>query len=296
MDRRRLECFVALSEELHFHRAAQRCHISQPGLSQQLRQLEKQLDVQLMYRSKRQVSLTHAGELFLHQARAILHMMGHAAEITRQADRGLIGNLQLGSTASGLFILLPEILARFRETLPDVHIEVTAMSTAKQEKAIRAGQIHVGLLHPPLDDRSLTTIPLAALPFDVALSTSNPLCAAPRLTMRTLAEENFIMFPREVGPQVYDQIIALCQHEGFSPRNIIEASPAQSIVAMAACNLGIGFIASRVQHYQRPLVTYRKLHGPAPRLTLGLAHSGGRVLPIVEQFIRTAQSVAKGAE
>lgn len=293
MDRRRLECFVALCEELHFHRAAERCHISQPGLSQQLRQLEQQLGVQLMYRSKRQVSLTYAGEIFLHEARSILQRMGHAQKITRQADSGLIGNLQIGATASALFILLPEILGRLRELLPDIHVDVSPMTTAMQEEAIRTGRIHAGIMHPPLDDKSLVSIPLAELPFDVALSTSNPLCELPRLTIRSLADQNFIMFPREVGPKLYDQIIALCHNEGFSPRNIIEASPAQTIVAMAACNLGIGFIASEIQHYQRPLVTYRKLHGPAPRLTLGLAHSGGRILPVVEQFIRVAQAVTR---
>lgn len=292
MDRRRLECFVAVAEELHFNRAALRCHISQPGLSQQLRQLEKQLGVQLLYRSKRQVSLTHAGEVFLREARSILYMMHHATEVTRQTDQGLIGSLRIGTTPSALFIAMPEILAEFRRALPHVYLEVSSMTTAEQESALRAGLIHVGVLHPPLDDPSLVSIPLGELPFDVVLSTDNLLCRRPHLTMGDLAEEHFIMFPRAVGPRLYDHIIGLCQDAGFSPRKILEASPAQSIVAMAACNLGIGFVASRVQHYRRPQVEYRTLRGPAPRLTLGIAHAGEPVVPAVRQFIAAAHSVA----
>ena len=222
--------------------------------------------------------------------------MQHAAEITRQADQGMIGTLHLGATASALFIIMPEILEKFRAQLADVNVQVTPMTTTQQEKALREGGIHAGILHPPLDDKSLLLAPLTTLPFDVALSTSNPLCDHPNLTMSSLANENFIMFPREVGPQIYDQIISLCQAEGFSPRTIFEASPAQTIVAMAACNLGIGFIASRVQRYHRPYVTYRKLHGPAPRLTLGIAYTRHRMQTTVEQFIRIAQSVAQGME
>lgn len=296
MDRRALECFITLAEELHFHRAAQRCHISQPGLSQQLRRLEEQLQVQLVLRNNRQVSLTRAGTVFLAEARKIVRAMDGAVEIARETEQGVVGHLRIGATASALFILLPEIVARFNQVLPDVHVYVDHLTTAEQETALRNNDIHVGVCHPPLTDGSLACELLAELQFDVVLSERNPLAARAWLSMKDLVDQTFILFPRDVGPRLYDQIIALCHDDGFSPRQIVEAVPAQSIVAMAACNIGIGFVASKVQHYDRPPAVFRPLRGPAPRLTLGGAHAGGRVSPMVRQFLDIAVEVGARVE
>ncbi|MFC7400456.1 LysR family transcriptional regulator [Chelatococcus sp. GCM10030263] len=291
MDRRRLTCFVALAEELHFHRAAARSHISQPGLSQQLRELEDQLQVQLVYRTKRRVSLTRAGEVFLAEARKILRTMDEAVHLARQMDSGAIGQLVVGATAPALFIVLPEIVKRFSEILPRVEIVAHDMTTAEQEAALRRGDIHVGILHPPLDDPSLACREIANTPFDIVLSERNPLARLPHLTMGDLKDERFVIFPRQIGPRLYDHIIALCHDAGFSPKEIVEASPAQSIVAMAACNIGIGFVASRLQHYARPLATYRRLEGPAPQLTLGAAYVRDNPSPALQKFLDVATEV-----
>lgn len=296
MDKRALECFIALAEELHFHRAARRCHISQPGLSQQLRRLEDLLQVQLVLRSNRQVSLTRAGTVFLAEARKILKTMDGAVEMARETEKGIVGHLRIGATASALFILLPEITARFSEALPDVHLYIDHLTTSEQEAALRNNEIHVGVCHPPLTDPALECELLAELQFDVVLSDRNPLAGRPWLTMKDLVNQTFILFPRDVGPRLYDQIIALCHDEGYSPRQIVEAVPAQSIVAMAACDVGIGFVASKVQHYDRPPAVYRKLRGPAPRLTLGGAHAGGRISPLVRQFLDIAVEVGAAVE
>lgn len=296
MDKRALECFVALAEELHFRRASQRCHISQPGLSQQIRRLEDQLQVQLVHRSKRHVSLTRAGAVFLAEARKVLFTMGRAVDLTRETDRGVVGHLRVGATASALFILLPDIAARFRAALPHAQLTVAHLTTAEQEAALKDGDIQVGICHPPLSDPALACITLAELPFDVVMSSDNPLSRKRILTLKDLAEETFILFPRDVGPRLYDQIISLCHQQGFSPRQIIDASPAQSIVAMAACNLGVGFIASKVQHYDRPLAVFRKLSGPGPFLTLGAASLGEPQPPMVGQFLDLATAAAAALE
>ncbi|MCF8482916.1 MAG: LysR family transcriptional regulator [Rhodospirillum sp.] len=294
MDKRSLECFVALAEELHFHRAAQRCHISQPGLSQQLQRLEEQLGAQLLFRSKRQVALTRAGAVFLQEARKILRSMGTAVDLTRETDQGVVGHLRVGATPSALFILMPEIVARFRPLLPQVHLHVDAMTTAEQQVALRDQEIQVGICHPPLTDTSLSCEPLSEMPFDVVMGANNPLTRRPRLALEDLAGETFILFPREVGPRLYDHIISMCHQRGFSPRRIIESAPAQTIVAMAACDMGIGFVASRAQHYDRALAVFRSLSGAAPHLTLGAAHMGGATPPMVRQFLDLA--IAVGAE
>jgi DNA-binding transcriptional LysR family regulator len=293
MDRRRLECFIALAEELHFQRAAQRCHISQPGLSQQLYKLEKYLQVQLVYRTKRHVALTSAGDVFLTEARKIVRSMDDALELARHTESGRIGRLTIGATAPALFVLLPEVMQRFASVLPDVQVVVQEMTTAAQEEALRRGDIHAGLVHPPLDDESLSCVEVARIPFDVVLSERNPLSERETLKLADLARETFVLFPRRIGPKLYDRVFALCQEAGFSPATVVEASPAQSIIAMAACNIGVGFIASHLQHFERPLAVYRKLTGLAPDLPLAVAHTGNLESPALRHFMDMTVTVGR---
>jgi DNA-binding transcriptional LysR family regulator len=288
MDRRRLLSFIALAEELHFERAAARSHITQPAMSQQLMYLEEQVGVRLVYRNKRRVSLTRAGEVFLGEARRIVAQMDGAARLARQIDKGAVGQLIVGVTSPALYIAFPEIVAHFRAALPNVSIVTRDMMTAEQEEALRAGEIQVGIVHPPLVDDSLVSEEVARTVFDVVLCEHNPLAAKPELSLQDLAHQRFIIFPRLIAPRLYDGIMSLCNEAGFSPEVVVEAFPAQSIVALAACDFGVGFIASRVQHFNRPLVTYRKLSGPAPILTIGAAYRRDEVSPLVQAFVQAA--------
>lgn len=295
MDRRRLASFLILAEELHFSRAAARCHISQSGLSQQLAQLEAELQIRLVDRTRRHVALTRAGEVYAAEARKVVRSMDEAASLARRAGSGMAGPLVVAATSPALFMLLPEIVTALADAAPDVEVAVRPMTTAEQETALRRGEIDVGIVHPPLDDPDLACRTIATLPFDVVLSDRNPLARAPTLRLRDLARERFILFPRQVGPQLHDQILALCLQEGFSPREIQEATPAQSIVGLAACNLGVGFIASRLQHYDRPGVVYRRLEGPAPAFTLGVAHRPDHGPASLRTFVELAVRVGAAA-
>ena len=296
MDKRSLECFVVLAEELHFNRAAERCHISQPGMSQQLRRLEDQLEVQLLVRSNRQVLLTRAGQIFLDEARKLLKRMEEVKYLTQEMDQGVVGHLRVGATASALFILMPDIIDRFRLEFPHVHLEVKHLTTSEQEKLLNNNDIHVGICHPPLTDRSLNCELLAELPFDVVMSEHNPLANKSRLSFKDLANETFLIFPREIGPRLYDNIISLCHQQGFSPRRIVEVAPAQTIIAMAACDMGVGFTASKVQCHKREFATFRKLSGPQPYLTLGAAFSGPQCPSVMRRFIDIAKEVGAKVE
>jgi DNA-binding transcriptional LysR family regulator len=293
MDRRRLECFLALAEELHFHRAAVRCHMTQPALSQQLRALEDQLQVQLVYRNKRRVSLTRSGEVFLGEVRKILRDMDLAIALARRTDKGEIGQLRIGVTAPALYIVFPEIVRAFSDRLPDVGIIVHEMTTAQIEQALRAHTIQLGLVHPPLEDASLACKVIANTAFNIVLSDRNPLAKRRKLSLKDLANEQFIIFPRVIGPQLYDHIISLCQAEGFSPKVILETTPAQSIIAMAAADFGIGFIASEYQRLARPGVVFRKLDGVTPYLSLGVAHQPDDTSPAVKMFLSVAERIGK---
>jgi len=162
--------------------------------------------------------------------------------------------------------------------------------------ALRRGEIQVGICHPPLDDIELHCRLLATLPFEVVMHEHHVLTRNARLYLTDLSGETFVMFPRQVGSQLYDSIIALCNQEGFSPHRIVEAAPVQSIIAMAACTAGIGFVASQAQHLPRAGVVYRKITGPAPHFTLGVAHVGPQPGQLVSDFVDVAVEIAATVE
>jgi DNA-binding transcriptional LysR family regulator len=296
MDSRRLRCFVALAEELHFRRAAERCHVTQSALSQQLKTLEEDLQVSLVYRTKRHVSLTQAGEVFLLEARKTLAQADQAVHLAQRTARGEIGQLFVGATAPAMFIVMPEIVRLFRSRLPEVGLIVREMTTTEQESALRSGQIEAGVIHPPLDDGTLLCAAVAEIPFKLVLSDQNPLARQKVLRICDLAEQHFITFPRRIGPRLYDAIIGLCQTAGFSPQIIVEASPAQSIIALAAAGFGVGWIASETQQFPRVGAVYRRLTGNAPLLPLAVAYRPGPLSPVLATFLAVAVEVGRVAK
>ncbi len=293
MDRRRLRGFIALAEELHFGRAAARSNITQPALSQQLQQLEEELQIELVRRTKRRVALTRAGEAFLIECRKIVASMDHAVRLAREVERGLSGQIVVGATAPALYIALPAMIERYKELMPGIQVLVRECTTTFQESAVRSCEIDVSICHPPLEDATLACIEIARMPFDVVMSGANPLATKERLYLRDLAGESFIVFARTIAPNMYDNVIAMCRGAGFSPKVILEASPAQSIVGMAACGIGIGLIASQMQHFPHPMAVFRSLSGTAPILTLGAAHRGGTPSIAVQRFVEVAVEVGR---
>lgn len=287
-----MECFVALAEELHFHRAADRCHISQPAMSQQISKLEQELGAQLAIRTKRSVSLTRAGEVFLIEARKNLAQLERSVVLTQRTSRGEFGHLTVGVTQPALYVAFPEIAREFSAQMPNVGLVVEEMTTSEQERALRDGIIDVGVLHPPLDDRTLAHEVIAEPSFSVVLPENHWLAKEPSIDLSDLAGEDFILFPRDIGPQLYDSIIAMCQSAGFSPRVVKEAHPAQSIIAFSAAGVGVGFIAAKVQRLDRPGAVYVPLGGKHPQLSVGIAmlpqNRGGS---LIEAFIAAARSV-----
>jgi DNA-binding transcriptional LysR family regulator len=288
-----LECFVALAEELHFGRAAERCHISQSAMSQQIRRLEHLLDVRLAHRNKRVVSLTRAGEAFLVEARKTLQQMDSAAAIALRTDRGEVGRLRLGVTAPALFVIYPEVAKLFAAALPNVGVEVRELTTAEQERALRLGDLDAGLVHPPLDDAALAVDLIGTAPFHVALPDGHRLTARATLTMADLEGEPVVIFPRQIAPQLYDTVLALCRDEGFSLTIAMEAFPAQSIIALVAAGVGIGFIASATQRLDRAGVVYRPIDGPRPELAIGVAYHADETAPAVRTLISVARRAGR---
>jgi DNA-binding transcriptional LysR family regulator len=296
MELRHLRYFAAVAEELHFGRAAAKLRLSQPSLSRQVRDLERELGVPLFSRRRRNVALTSAGEAFLQGARLTLARAEAAADDARRAHMGEVGRLSLGFVQSATFGALPRLLGAFREECPGVALEVRAMTTVEQVAALRNRRIGVGLLRPPIDDRGLILRTISRDPLMVALPEGHPLAARERVPLGALAGEPLILYPRSDGPGVRDAIVGLCQRAGFSPRIAQEAGEAQTIAALVEAGLGAALVIAPVPAPQGPAVAYRPLEDELPSWEMALAWRCDDPSAVLRRFLEVGREACPPVE
>lgn len=236
MELRHLRYFVTVAEELHFGRAADRLQMAQPPLSQQIRQLEQELGVQLLYRTKRTVQLTESGRVFLQQARQILAQSEQAIEMAQRASRGEVGRLAIGFVGSATYSILPLALRTFRRRFPDVHLLLREMTTTEQIEALHDNQIQLGFVRSPLNDAELSVETILQESFVAVLPKDHVLASQDQVLLPSLANEPFVFFPRHLGTGFYDQIVDMCQQAGFTPHVAQEAIQMQTIVSLVPQN------------------------------------------------------------
>ncbi len=288
MELRQLRYFVAVAEELHFRRAAERLHISQPPLSQQIRSLEDELGFALLVRTRRRVQLTAAGEAFLRDARAILSELDGAVATARRIDAGQTGRLRVGFVGSALLSIVPGTVERFRSSRPGVAIELRERSTFDQLRAVSAGVIDVGLVRPPIEDEAglraesvLRERTIAALPAGHALASSS------RVSMRRLAAEPLVLFPRAQAPGFHDLLIDALAGAGAGPRVIQYAPEMLTIIGLVAAGTGVSLVPASVSRLALDGVAYRPVTG-APRSELVAITRAGDDSALVRAFVAEA--------
>jgi DNA-binding transcriptional LysR family regulator len=292
MELRHLRYFIAVAEELHFSKAAERLHIAQPPLSQQIQQLEAELGVELFQRkTKRQVQLTEAGQAFLQEAYQLFAQLSKAIDLTQRIGRGEKGQLRVGFTSLVTYDLLPVILLRFREQFPEVELVLQELTTTQQEQALFNRHIHVGFAHPPLEDNTLNTECIQQERLIVALRESHFLARQENISVRDLLDENFIMFPRHLGPGLYDQILLLCQQGNFNPKVAIEAIQMQTIIGLVSAGIGIAIVPSSLQNLQRAGVVYRVLKEKTPLVETAVVWRQEEMIPVLREFLQIVRSV-----
>lgn len=244
LELRHLRYFIAVAEELHFSRAAERLGISQPPLSQQIHALEEILGARLFIRSNRRVTLTHAGECFLKEAYAILTQIDQAVETVHRAERGEEGELCFGLTRSTMLgKQVPQAIFRFRTQFPAVHLCLEELNSLEQVDALLRGKIQLGIMR----DQSLPTMLQSRLlyadPLVAFLPTKHPLCsmAASRtpLDPAQMAHERFISFADAAGTGIRLQFYQICHEAGFNPKIIQEVQEASTMIGLVAAGLGI---------------------------------------------------------
>jgi DNA-binding transcriptional LysR family regulator len=295
MELRHLRYFLAVADELHFGRAAARLHISQPPLSQQIRQLERELGFDLFARTGRRVRLTDAGRAFRDEARSILARVDEAAAAARRVAEGHSGELAVGFVASATYAVLPRLYRRFRERHPEVALTLAELSTAEQVQALRAGRIQVGLARPPFDAGDLAVEPLAEEPLVVALPSRHPLAAARAVALRSLARERFVLFPRQPRPGWIDVVQGACAEAGFRPAVAQEVLELSTAVTLVAAGIGVCLVPASARALRLSGVAWRPLRAPAPSTRLLALRRADEPRPVVERFLEVAREVVAAA-
>jgi len=292
MELRHLKYFVAVAEELHFGRAAKRLHIAQPPLSQQIMNLEEDLELKLFDRTKRRIQLTDAGAYFLKEARQVLLHVEQAAETARRIDRGEAGRLTIGFVGSVVHTFLPAGLRAFRERFRDVELVLQELNTAEQIQSLHAGRIDVGFLYLAAKDPLLASQLLAEAPLLVALPEKHALAGRKSLHIRDLAHEPFIANTRSSEPVVRDAFISLCHSAGFSPRIAQEAGHVQTVLGLVASGLGVCLLPDFIRNIRRPGVKYIPLSGSPPTVKLGVVWRSDSSSPLVKSLVSMIVSSA----
>jgi DNA-binding transcriptional LysR family regulator len=290
MELRHLRYFTITAEELHFGRAAKRLQMTQPALSKQIHSLESELDVLLFTRTKRTVQLTAAGQVFLEQAQQLLRQADRAVQFARRAARGELGTLRLGFTTTATQTVLPSLVREFRDRYPDVELILQELSTEAQVQALNQHQIDLAFLHPPIDQRGLSLHEIWAEPFVVVLPKQHRLVHQESVHPKELAEEVFILHPRQEGPMLYHQCLELCQQLGFEPAIAQEAVSHTTRICLVAAGQGVTFIPKSVQALVGTEVVCKPLEPCPIQMEFAAAWRYNDQAPVLDAFLAIVQT------
>lgn len=286
VDLRLLRQFVAVAEELHFHRAAARLHMSQPPLTAAIRRLEEEVGSELILRGNRTLGLTASGAVLLSEARLLLQQADRALLATQDAAAGRTGSIRLGYVGSALYGRLPEVIRNFRLANADVRLELIEATSARQIQMLREKRLDVGVVIPPVFDAE----DLQLQPFDtdrlaIALPRAHRLAQGDAVTIAELADEPFVLWPAREGRGFHSQVVRLCAAAGFSPRVVQEAHGMHAVLSLVAVEAGISVVPASMVGFRSEEVAYRHLQGDEAGFELHLCVRSDESLPAVKLFL-----------
>jgi DNA-binding transcriptional LysR family regulator len=313
MEVRLARYFIAVAEELHFGRAAHRLHMSQPPLSQAIQALERDLGVQLLHRTSRQVGLTKAGEVLLQHSRQLVRDADRARAAVQRTREGYSGELIIGAVASAFTDILPAALGRYRTLRPDVRLRLIEVDTEAGARAVQDREIDIALVRRATGGSGCRAVPLRHDHFVAVLPNDHPRARREKgargreraggrsgvaerkhagaekgadeepLDLSELASEPWVWIPRDIAPGYHDEVVAACRHAGFSPDARHQANSIATQLAMVSCGIGVAIAPSLVAEGRRDVAT-RKLREPAKMVALSVLVRED-IDPLVEHFV-----------
>ena len=242
----RLSCFIAVAEELHFGRAAERLHMTQPPLSRQIQQLESELGVQLIDRTSRSVTLTAAGAAFLPDARRILSLSESAALTVRRVPAGDLGTVVVGFTGASAHAVLPRLLEAARDRLPDVKVVLREMVTSVQIESLISGELDLGLIRPIHHERLVAALPAG-----------HPLADAEQLAVEDFDDQPVVMYSPVDARYFHELLISTFTIVGASPRYVQYVTQVHTMLVLVRSGLGMALVPESAQTMHPEGVVFR---------------------------------------
>jgi DNA-binding transcriptional LysR family regulator len=286
MDHRHLRFFVAVAEELHFTRAANRLRVAQPHLSQEIRRLERELDVELFVRTKRSVALTPAGQVFLDRVRVVFDATADAVQAAQRASRGEIGRLLVGIVSTPAYGVIPGAFAQFRRAYPHVELVLSEYNSEAGLEAVRTGRLDLCLLHPPRSvEPALNVETLWLEPLVVVLPQKHALAGLKRISLQRLRSEPWVLWRRELASRLYDEIVGACTASGFEPRVAQRTMRLTTVVSLVASGMGVGLIPITIAQLGIGGAIYRHLRPPSVKVPLSFVWQRGQSPPALAPFM-----------
>lgn len=283
MELRQLRYFLAVAEHLSFTKAAERLRVVQPALSRQIRQLEKEIGVELLKRNNRHVALTPAGEVFRKRAIIAMDQAEAAATVARKVKQGDQRRLRIGFVTPAALDILPKLAAKFCQEMPDVELQMQELKPTIQFEALLEGKIDLGLTSMASTDVSLELRALSNKPMIIAVPSGHPAAGQTVIDLGSLSEERFLVPPANRPPGLASQIREACLDAGFMPKREMEINGALFAVFLVAAGLGVALVPQCLERLPITGVAYRPLKKPCGRLDYFAVRSKTEKSPLVEK-------------
>jgi DNA-binding transcriptional LysR family regulator len=295
---RHLRYFVAVAEELHFRRAAERLYVAQPAVSEQIRKLEAELGVRLFDRNHRSVSLTHAGSVLLVEARRVLRQAAIAQLAARNAHDSADSRLRIGYVPDALPACVPRALQQLASVAPRVDVSLETGATHQLIQSVRDQRLDAVVVGLPAPVKDLRVTSLGDETLVAALPAASPKSFEPELTLERLNPERLVMLPRDANPALYDGVVAVCRDAGLSPVLVEASEPRVEAVLLAvAAGGGTALLpASVTQRYATPGVRLVDLVGVEPAFEAAVVTRPDSDSLALHRFLRAAAHAATRTE
>lgn len=281
IETRQLRYFLALAEEMHFGRAAERLGIAQPPLSHQIKKLECDLGVQLFRRTSRVVELTEAGSQLLPEARMIVERVDAFSAVAQQYSQGIGGRLHVGAVSPALDTFLPPLIMEMRSAYPNVRLTIREMRTSEQLYRLDTGQLDIGFIrHFRQDLKQYEARLLRRDAYVLAVHREHPLAKRKQIRLSSLDQAPMIMAPRDLRPELHDSIIACLRHAGANVHIVQEAPSKRTELALVAAGIGHALVPKSYQEcFPRADVSYVSLRGDLPEIEMLAVWDPERISP-----------------
>jgi len=288
---RQARYFLAVAETLHFGRAAEQLHMSQPPLSQAIMQLERQLGARLLDRSGRRVTLTETGRTFAGECRALVAAAQRASDLAAQAEAGLAGTLRIGVVTAALAEPLLGAFAAFRHARPDVDLRVIEVDTPQGQHALIRREIDVAVIRVGVPGRELVAQAWRRDRFVIAVPEGHAAARRGRraVDLASFADDPWVWLHRDASPDYHDQLMATCRRAGFTPDVRHLANTITTQLTMVACGLGVTLVPDSAPRAAEYPTVHLPLVGETDLVELSLVTRAGVSEPLVREFLHVAR-------